>query len=550
MTRRRGINRQLTWAICSAVAAAVVLAGLIALGLIRHSYDGQARATLHREAALVAELASRPATVSATRPGRPAAQLLVGTGVQLVRVRATGRIAFGSFALDPVDVGAAQAGQTVSATRTIGGSRYLVEVAPVTGDGGVVLAQKTSAASSVTRQVLRRFLGALAIGLVFAALFGAWLARRISRPLVDAASAAHRLAAGDRDVRLQPDGPTEVADVADSLNTLAAALATSEGRQRQFLLSISHELRTPLTAIRGFAEAIADEVAVGEDATAAGETIVAESQRLQRLVSDLLDLARLGADDFRLDVTTVDLQSPADRRRCRVVSQVRSRRRDLLHRAADRAGRRADRPDPHPPGSRRTRRERPAGDACRGADRAVARTVRRGRPGWPAGCCGDRRTRWGSRSHRGRSRGGVRQICPVRALPRRPPGRDRRRAGLGRRPRRPARRHGDRGSRTRRRRCFYGTAADLSLRRQLRVPSAPSRIDCPSGRGRWAERPHIGCAPRRRWASVSTIVTRSAGGETHERSIHRGCSPAVHDRATELVATGSAHQAIRERRLP
>jgi two-component system OmpR family sensor kinase len=305
----RGITRQLTLAICSAVAAAVVLAGLVALGLIRHSYDGQARATLHREAALVAELASRPATVSATRPGKPAAQLLVGTGVQLVRIRASGRVAFGSFTLDAADLAAAQAGQTVSATRTIGGQRYLVEVAPVTGDGGVVLAQKASVASSVTRQVLRRFLGALAIGLLFAALFGAWLARRMSRPLVHAASAAHRLAAGDRDVRLRPDGPAEVADVADSLNTLASALATSEGRQRQFLLSISHELRTPLTAIRGFAEAIADEVAVGQDASVAGATIVAESQRLQRLVSDLLDLARLGADDFRLDVTSVDLQA-------------------------------------------------------------------------------------------------------------------------------------------------------------------------------------------------------------------------------------------------
>jgi hypothetical protein len=156
VTRRRGINRQLTWAICSAVAAAVVLAGLVALGLIRHSYDGQARSTLHREAALVAELASRPATVSATRPGKPAAQLLVGTGVQLVRVRATGRIAFGSFALDAADVGAAQGGRTVSATRTIGGSRYLVEIAPVTGDGGVVLAQKASVAGSRSAWSLRR----------------------------------------------------------------------------------------------------------------------------------------------------------------------------------------------------------------------------------------------------------------------------------------------------------------------------------------------------------------------------------------------------------
>jgi two-component system, OmpR family, sensor kinase len=301
------MTRQLTLAICAAVGAAVILAGLVALGLIRHSYDGQARSTLHREAALVAELASRPATTAATRPGRPAGLLLSGTGVQLVRVRANGRTV-GTFKLDAADLNAAQAGQTLSTTRVLpDGHRYLVEVAPVAGDGGVVLALKASDASAVSRQVLRRLIGALAIGLVGAALLGAWLARRISRPLVRAAGAAHRLAAGERDVRLLPDGPAEVADVADSLNTLAAALATSEGRQRQFLLSISHELRTPLTAIRGFAEAVADGVAVGDDATSAGETIVGEANRLQRLVSDLLDLARLGADDFRLDVTDVDL---------------------------------------------------------------------------------------------------------------------------------------------------------------------------------------------------------------------------------------------------
>ena len=309
MTGRRGpITRQLTLAVCGAVAVAVVLAGLVALGLVRHSYDGQARATLHREAGLVAELASRAAN---TRPTNPVTRVLNQTGIELVRVHAGGRRT-GPFAVDASDLSAARAGQTLSVTRTINGRRYLVEVAPVADDGGVILAQRASVALAVTRSVLRRFLGALAIGLLFAGLLGVYLARRISRPLVDAATAAHRLAAGDRNIRLQPDGPAEVADVADSLNSLAAALATSEGRQRQFLLSISHELRTPLTAIRGFAEAVADGVAVDHDAVAAGETIVAESNRLQRLVSDLLDLARLGADDFRLDVTEVDLTALVD----------------------------------------------------------------------------------------------------------------------------------------------------------------------------------------------------------------------------------------------
>ncbi|ERK67601.1 hypothetical protein N136_04642 [Leifsonia aquatica ATCC 14665] len=50
--------------------------------------------------------------------------------------------------------------------------------------------------------------------------------------------------------------------------------------------------------------------------------------------------------------------------------------------------------------------------------------------------------------------------------------------------------------------------------------------------------------------SVAADRDPSAGGETHERSIHIGCSPAVHDRAAEVVVTGSPRQAFRERRLP
>jgi two-component system sensor histidine kinase BaeS len=95
--------------------------------------------------------------------------------------------------------------------------------------------------------------------------------------------------------------------VTDALSNLAAALARSESRQREFLLSVSHELRTPLTAVRGSAEAIADGVVEGDDAREAARVAVAESERLDRLVRDLLDLARLGADDFRLDPTEIDL---------------------------------------------------------------------------------------------------------------------------------------------------------------------------------------------------------------------------------------------------
>jgi two-component system OmpR family sensor kinase len=82
------------------------------------------------------------------------------------------------------------------------------------------------------------------------------------------------------------------------VNSLAAALERSSGLERSFLLSVSHDLRTPLTAIRGWAEALADGTAT--DPVQAGRVLEAEAERLDRLVADLLELARLRAGRFSL----------------------------------------------------------------------------------------------------------------------------------------------------------------------------------------------------------------------------------------------------------
>ncbi len=157
------------------------------------------------------------------------------------------------------------------------------------------------------QRVERAVVVAVVVGLVVGLLAGGAAARLLTRPLRRTAAAATALQHGRRDVRVPADGPPEVAEVADSLNALAAALETSEARQRRFLLSVSHELRTPLTAVQGFGESIADGVVEGEQAREAARVVVAEAQRLARLVEDLLALARMGADDFRLEPTAVDL---------------------------------------------------------------------------------------------------------------------------------------------------------------------------------------------------------------------------------------------------
>jgi len=164
----------------------------------------------------------------------------------------------------------------------------------------------------VTRQIhnpingLRYFVWVGVIALAIAALVAAALARRFTRPLVAAAAATGRIAAGDLEatVAVRPREDAEFAQLAESINAMGANLVRARDQERQFILSVSHELRTPLTSIRGYADAVID--GATDDPTAAAVVISTEARRLERLVQDLLDLARLDADRFSLDIRSVD----------------------------------------------------------------------------------------------------------------------------------------------------------------------------------------------------------------------------------------------------
>jgi two-component system OmpR family sensor kinase len=208
-------------------------------------------------------------------------------------------------ALTPAQVQRVLAGKSISERTHANGHEILVEARSTSG-GGVVLVQRRSDALAGTNRAVRRLIIALLVAAAAALLLGLLVARRLARPLRRTAVAARALAAGRRDIDVTPEGPAEVAEVADALNTLTARLRESEAGQREFLLAVSHDLRTPLTAIAGYAESLADGVVAGEETQAVGATMLAEAHRLDRLVGDLLDLARLESRDLRLDVTTVD----------------------------------------------------------------------------------------------------------------------------------------------------------------------------------------------------------------------------------------------------
>jgi two-component system sensor histidine kinase BaeS len=122
------------------------------------------------------------------------------------------------------------------------------------------------------------------------------------------AEASGRLAEGEAGVTVKPEGPRELRELAASFNDMNAKLTKAQETEQAFLLSVSHELKTPLTSVRGYAEGITDGTVQPADGAA---VIGAESSRLERLVGDLLDSARMRKSAFTVRREAIDLAAVA-----------------------------------------------------------------------------------------------------------------------------------------------------------------------------------------------------------------------------------------------
>jgi signal transduction histidine kinase len=310
-------------AIVAVVTGTLLLTTAGSLFLVRRAGTSTAGTETTQEATTVAQLLSE---------GTLAADVGAGARVRAVRVlaalKAVGAYDFfspvglgqtGQFASLPapltpslVDAAALENDETVSgsvgdvvfaAVPVTLSARQRVNLGIPLGDDAVLLAVRT-----VTAPVngLLYFLLVAGGALLVAAVVASGLARRISAPIVRAVTTTAQLAGGDLAARVpvSPHDYPELTELAEAINTMGDSLSRSQNLERQFLLSVSHELRTPLTSIIGYADAIAD--GATEDIGAATAVIGAEARRLGRLLEDLLDLARLDAQKFSLDVHRID----------------------------------------------------------------------------------------------------------------------------------------------------------------------------------------------------------------------------------------------------
>ncbi len=333
---RRSLRQRLTLALVGLSVGSVALAGLITVVAARPAARSSSIAELRQGLDVIAEAdrdGERPALILARlknqlRADQVAVVAVLPNGTLVTAGQAAGRPGVTAKLLErfrnrlggalislPAGLRPVELNPTGLARGEVqSGSRgAIVWVAqPLTreADGTLVIV--------ATRRIgffaLGRLGGVLVVAAVVAAAAAAalslWLVRRLTRPLQAMERTARAIAGGDLDARVGLPGADvddELAAVGRAIDTMAAELSRHRSLERAFLMSISHDLRTPLTSIRGYAEAVAEGAADDEESRRRAAVIIeAEARRLERLVADLLELARLDAREFSLHPGPVD----------------------------------------------------------------------------------------------------------------------------------------------------------------------------------------------------------------------------------------------------
>ena len=298
------MRRRLVLTIAGVMTAAVVIVGLGTLALTAIDARREHQRELEHRVVEMADVVDAVGPVRAERVTRRLQPALDVDTISIIRLDLSNPL------LSEQDIAQLRSGETVSGRN----GEVAHAAAPLIGPGAAAPTRALLATDDVGLGVgpaARWFTLASVVTVLLGCLVALRLARTLTGPLADAEATAQRIARGDLSARIDAshDGDDELSRLVGSINAMAASLESAQGLERDFLLSVSHDLRTPLTSISGWGEALADGTA--PDPAKAGATIVSEAGRLDRLVRDLLDLARLRARSFKLTTGPVDLRDVA-----------------------------------------------------------------------------------------------------------------------------------------------------------------------------------------------------------------------------------------------
>ncbi len=315
------MRRRFFWGMVAVAVTTLLVGGVAAAALINRSVEASARAEFARQAQATARLleADLPAGAVGDETGRTRlAQILrdvalVG-GHEFVEAAIVGPhgavtpLGAGGVLLDQVP-GISDLGGVVHFDAEVDGVTVAAIAQPFRiGERGVLVVVIGTGLELIPwREVVARFAWALALAVLLAAILAGSFSRFAVRRLRGLQAAARGVAGGDLSARVPRGGGDEIDELGSAFNDMAGELEEARRREREFLVAVGHDLRTPLTTIAGYAEAMGEGRIAGADVARVGGVLGAESDRLRRLIEDLMLLSRIETAEFTLRPEPVDL---------------------------------------------------------------------------------------------------------------------------------------------------------------------------------------------------------------------------------------------------
>lgn len=173
--------------------------------------------------------------------------------------------------------------------------------------GATYLAMPMPEINRYKYHIFRITISAITTAIIVAMVISYIYSRKASKPIMDLNNAAKAVANGNFDVKVSTDGDSEMAELSANFNAMVESLKSLEDMRSSFIANVSHELRTPMTTISGFVEGIMDGTIPPEKRDTYLKIVLDETKRLARLVTELLQLARIDAGTMQLNIREFDI---------------------------------------------------------------------------------------------------------------------------------------------------------------------------------------------------------------------------------------------------
>ena len=176
------------------------------------------------------------------------------------------------------------------------------------GNGYIFLFTSLEDIGTTTSLIKNQLIYVTLLAILFSIIIALFLSRRIAKPISDMTKKAEKLAEGNYNVQFTTTGIKEIDELANTLNYLEQEVSKTDEYRRDLMANVSHDLKTPLTMIKGYAEMIRDITLDNKEKTKENlNVIIDETDRLNILVNDILELSKLQNNQDNLNIEKFDI---------------------------------------------------------------------------------------------------------------------------------------------------------------------------------------------------------------------------------------------------